>query len=156
MGKEIERKFLVDHQKWSAIDKPMGNHFQQGYLLINPEKTIRVRVTDQSGFITIKGKSTGATRLEYEYAIPIAEAQELLQNFAENIIEKVRYKIVYKGKLWEIDEFQDKNEGLIMAEIELKQETEAFDLPQWILKEVTGDIRYYNSYLSEHPFSQWN
>lgn len=155
MGKEIERKFLVDKEVWDNMNKPEGKLYKQGYMLVSPKKTIRVRTTPENGYITIKGKTSGTTRLEYEYPIPIEDAEELLAHFTKNIVEKKRYRIPYKGKLWEVDEFYNENEGLIMAEIELKEEQEAFDKPIWIYKEVTSDNRYYNSYLSQHPFREW-
>jgi CYTH domain-containing protein len=155
MGVEIERKFLVNKEKWNAVEKPKKNLFRQGYLLMDPNKTVRVRLTDDAAYITIKGSSTGATRKEFEYEIPQNEAGELLDNFAVSEIKKIRYKILYKGKLWEVDEFQGDNQGLIVAEIELKSETENFELPDWIAREVTGEGKYYNSNLSVNPFKKW-
>jgi adenylate cyclase len=155
MGVEIERKFLVDHEKWSKLAKPAGTHYRQGYLLNTNDKAIRVRTTDKQGFITFKGAATGISRKEFEYKIPIDEGTELLDIFAESEIEKTRFRIHFKGKLWEVDEFLGENEGLIMAEIELQSETEDFKLPDWITEEVSDDERYYNSYLSTHPFKSW-
>ncbi|MCX6232462.1 MAG: CYTH domain-containing protein [Bacteroidetes bacterium] len=155
MPLEIERKFLVNQEKWNAIEKPQQNNYRQGYLLTDPMKTIRVRVTDTAAFLTIKGLNQGATRLEFEYEIPIADAEALLNNFAVAELIKIRYKIVYKDKLWEVDEFLGANTGLIVAEIELESEIEAFELPPWVDKEVTGDEKYYNSNLSLHPFNTW-
>ena len=155
MPKETERKFLVDDKKWLALEKPPGSLYRQGYLLTDPNKTIRIRVTPGSGFITIKGLTVGATRLEYEYNIPENEATELLDNFSVAELSKVRYKIYVAGKIWEVDEFLKDNEGLIIAEIELQDEAEEFVLPPWILKEVTGDERYYNSNLTIRPFKHW-
>jgi adenylate cyclase len=155
MGKEIERKFLVDHEKWHQLEKPIGHLYRQGYLVAEPNKTIRVRQTDTHGFLTIKGKSSGATRSEYEYEIPIEEARELLDNFSDTELSKVRYKIIYSGKLWEVDVFSGANDGLIVAEIELNSEDEAFDIPPWITHEVTDDVRYYNSTLTKKPFTDW-
>ena len=155
MGVEIERKFLVDHEKWNKLPKPEGTHFRQGYLVNTKNKTIRVRTTDQQGFITFKGASEGISRKEFEYKIPLDEGNELLDIFAESEIEKIRFRIQYKGKLWEVDQFLGDNEGLLMAEIELKSETETFTLPDWATKEVSDDNRYYNSYLSTNPFKSW-
>ena len=121
----------------------------------NPDKTIRVRLTDNKGFITIKGLSTGASRKEFEYPIPEKDAKELLDNFCTTRISKIRNKISYKGKLWEVDEFLDNNAGLIVAEIELSMEQEKFELPDWIANEVTGESKYYNSNLSRHPYKDW-
>lgn len=153
---EIERKFLVNHELWNNLTKSAGNHYRQGYLVADSGKTIRVRLTDTCGFITIKGKTTGVSRAEYEYEIPKNEAEELLNQFAITELSKIRYKIEVEGKLWEVDEFLDENLGLIMAEIELNSEDEPFIKPSWIEAEVTSDHRYYNSYLSKNPFSKWS
>ncbi len=155
MSLEIERKFLVDHEKWRQAMKPTGAHYRQGYLLNDDQRTIRVRVTDHQGFITLKGATTGITRKEYEYKIPVEDGNELLDGFARSEIEKIRYRIDFAGKLWEVDEFLGDNEGLIMAEIELKSETEEFEKPAWVTVEVSNDDRYYNSYLSTHPYKKW-
>jgi adenylate cyclase len=155
MGIEIERKFLVDHEKWNKLSKPEGTHFRQGYLLNKDNKTIRIRTTDKQGFITFKGATEGISRKEFEYKIPTEDGTELLDIFAKSEIEKIRFRIEFEGKLWEVDQFLGDNEGLIMAEIELQSETETFKQPDWIAKEVTDDERYYNSYLSIHPFKRW-
>lgn len=155
MGLEIERKFLVNHVKWAATEKPKAEFYRQGYLLTDPNKTIRVRATDTKGFMTIKGKSEGATRAEFEYEIPKEEAIQLLDMFAVSDLTKHRYKTVFAEKLWEVDVFLGENEGLIVAEIELSSEDEKFDLPDWAAEEVTGEKKYYNSNLSTLPFSKW-
>jgi CYTH domain-containing protein len=155
MGKEIERKFLVHADIWSNLDKPKGNLLRQGYLTTEPHKTIRVRATNDKGFITIKGISIGATRAEYEYEIPKSEAIELLDQFAENELSKIRYEISFDSKIWEVDVFSGANEGLIVAEIELESEQEVFTTPDWVAQEVTEDKRYFNSNLSLHPFKEW-
>ena len=155
MGVEIERKFLVDHEKWQQVIKPAGTHYRQGYLLNDAHRTIRVRVTDKQGYITLKGATTGITRKEYEYKIPVEDGIELLNGFSVSEVEKIRYRIEFAGKLWEVDEFSGDNEGLIMAEIELHNESEKFDRPAWVTHEVSDDERYYNSYLSVHPFKGW-
>ncbi|MBU4538159.1 MAG: CYTH domain-containing protein [Weeksellaceae bacterium] len=155
MALEIERKFLVKEKLWQQLDKPSGEFFRQGYLLTDPTKTIRVRQTAERGFITIKGISVGATRTEYEYEIPVAEAGELLNQFSGSELSKTRYKILFEGKLWEVDEFQDHNEGLIVAEIELESEDENFELPDWVDVEVTSEEKYYNSNLTLHPYKNW-
>lgn len=155
MGVEIERKFLVDKEKWAAVGKPQSRRMRQGYLLTDPHKTIRVRLTDSNGYITIKGLSTGATRSEFEYEIPKQEAEELLDLFSVSELSKVRYEIMFKGKLWEVDEFLGDNEGLIVAEIELTSESEEFELPEWVTREVTDEEKYYNSSLSARPFKRW-
>jgi adenylate cyclase len=155
MGVEIERKFLVNKEKWDAIAKPAKELFCQGYLLTDPIKTIRVRLTNTAGYLTIKGLSVGSTRPEFEYEIPKADAEELLAKFSISGVTKFRYKIPFADKVWEVDEFLQANSGLIIAEIELKSESEHFELPDWIDKEVTGVERYYNSNLSIQPFNKW-
>ena len=155
MGVEIERKFLIEKDLWYALKKPSGILVQQAYLVNEPEKVIRIRVTDSSGYLTIKGPAIHATRSEYEFPIPKTEAKEIINQFTKVRIDKTRYKIVFEGKTWEVDEFWGDNEGLIIAEIELKSEEEQFTKPAWIGPEVTEDPRYYNSYLSEHPYTSW-
>ncbi|RDC57380.1 CYTH domain-containing protein [Pedobacter chinensis] len=155
MGKEIERKFLINQTEWNQLEKPVGKHFRQGYLLTHPNKTIRVRITETNAWLTIKGISKGTSRLEYEYEIPLSEGAELLDTFAESELEKIRYEISHKGNLWEVDVFSGGNEGLIVAEIELASEDESFELPNWVDTEVTTDSRYYNSNLTISPFKNW-
>ncbi len=155
MGQEIERKYLVDHHKWQQIDKPIGQHYRQGYLLTDPTKTIRVRQTPEKGFLTIKGLSIGATRPEYEYEIPLDEAKELLDNFSIAELSKIRYKVIFDNKVWEVDEFLGDNSGLIVAEIELTSEDERFSIPAWVDREVTGQEKYYNSNLTIEPYKNW-
>ena len=152
---EIERKFLVNHEKWDNVIKPTGHNYRQGYLVAEAGMTIRVRVADDRGYITIKGATVGVSRSEFEYKIPKEEAEELLDRFAVSELSKIRYKIEFAGKLWEVDQFLGDNSGLLMAEIELTSEAEEFQLPDWIETEVTGDQRYYNSYLSENPYNNW-
>jgi adenylate cyclase len=154
MGIEIERKFLVLGQDWRG----MGSKalLRQGYLSSKPERTVRVRVEGENAQITIKGKSLGATRPEWEYPIPLADANALLDTLCEQpMIEKFRYRIPYEGMTWEVDEFLGENAGLIVAEIELADENQAFNKPSWIGEEVTSDPRYFNSSLLRHPFSHW-
>lgn len=155
MALEIERKFLVDKTLWEKLLKPAGDFFRQGYLLTAPEKTIRVRLTQNEAYLTIKGKTEGATRPEFEYQIPQTDARELLDHFTEAGLIKTRYKIMHAGKLWEVDEFAGENQGLILAEIELTAEDEAFARPEWVTQEVTHDKRYYNSQLSVNPYRNW-
>lgn len=155
MGLEIERKFLVNHAKWAATEKPKREFYRQGYMLTDPNKTIRVRATDTKGFLTIKGKTEGATRAEFEYEIPKEEAIQLLNMFAVSDLTKYRYKVLFAEKLWEVDVFLGENEGLIVAEIELVSEDETFDLPDWVGGEITGEKKYYNSNLSTFPFNRW-
>ena len=155
MGQEIERKYLVDHDKWQQIEKPTGQLYRQGYLVTDPNKTIRVRVTPVTAFLTIKGLSTGATRSEYEYEIPLKEAMELLDKFSVAELSKIRYKITFDNKVWEVDEFLGDNVGLIVAEIELTSEDESFGIPTWVDREVTEQEKYYNSNLATEPYKNW-
>jgi adenylate cyclase len=155
MGIEIERKFLIKKDQWEKARKPAPAFYKQGYLSTDPAKTIRVRVSGTTAFLTVKGISKGLSRKEFEYAIPLTDANDLLEDFSVTQISKRRYRINYQGKLWEVDEFMGENEGLILAEIELTHEAETFSLPPWIDKEVTEDARYYNSFLSLKPFRTW-
>jgi len=155
MPKEIERKFLVNREKWETIPKPAGDFFRQGYLSIEPEKTIRVRQTNDRSFLTIKGKTEGISRQEFEYEIPKEDAQNLLDHFAVSELSKIRYRVTFAGKLWEVDEFFGDNEGLILAEIELQNEDESFELPDWVGDEVSHDARYYNSNLTVEAYQTW-
>jgi adenylate cyclase len=145
----------VNHRQWQQLDKPDGQLYRQGYLLTDPNKTIRVRQTPDKGFLTIKGLSVGATRPEYEYEIPHDEAKELLDNFSISELSKVRYKILFDNKIWEVDEFLGDNLGLIVAEIELTSEEESFSIPSWVAQEVTGEEKYYNSNLTIAPYKSW-
>ena len=155
MGVEIERKFLIEKDLWYVLKKPSGILMQQAYLVNEQDKVIRVRVNDSAGYLTIKGPTISATRSEYEFPISKTEAIQIMDQFTKSRIDKTRYKIVFEGKTWEVDEFWNRNEGLIIAEIELKSEDEQFIKPSWIGREVTEDPRYYNSWLSEHPFTSW-
>lgn len=154
MAKEIERKFLVTNDEWRQLAK--GTLYRQGYLNSIKERTVRIRTIDDKAFLTIKGVTTGITRAEYEYEIPHAECEAMLDNLAEKpIIEKKRYKVKHEGFIWEIDEFLGVNQGLIVAEIELQDENQKFDKPSWIGEEVSSDPRYYNSNLVSNPFTTW-
>lgn len=155
MGVEIERKYLVKGTDWQRGVE--GQFYQQGYLSSHPDRTVRVRTVANQGYLTIKGKASGASRREYEYSIPYQDATEMLNQVCEQpIIEKFRYRIVYQGLLWEVDEFQGENLGLIVAEVELTGENQAVPLPPWVDREVTTEERYYNANLFKRPFSQWN
>jgi adenylate cyclase len=154
MGIEIERKFLLTGTSWKHLAP--GTSYRQGYLNSTKERTVRVRTIDDKGFLTIKGISIGATRVEYEYEIPAVDAKKLLDDLCEKpIIEKSRYKITHAGFVWEIDEFFGENEGLVVAEIELESEDQTFAKPEWVGEEVTGDPRYFNSNLIKNPFTKW-
>jgi len=155
MGVEIERKFLVDHEKWAQVIKPAGTHYRQGYVLSNEQQTVRVRISDKKGFLNLKSKESDLSRKEYEYEIPLQDGIEILEHFTKNGTEKVRYRIPFAGKTWEVDEFKGDNAGLIVAELELTSETEEFEKPDWITIEVTDDGRYTNSSLAKYPFKNW-
>lgn len=154
MSIEIERKFLVVGDAWK---NHVSGQFQlkQGYLQSAPERTVRIRTSNKEGFITIKGKTEGITRTEYEYPIPFSEALSLLALCENTPIEKVRYLVSHGSLTWEVDVFEGLNSGLVLAEVELQHENQEIDLPDWIGKEVSSDPRYYNSTLSAHPFSTW-
>lgn len=153
---EIERKFLVTSEdfKTEAFRK---NHIAQGYLNSHPERTVRVRIKGEIGFLTIKGKGneTGMTRFEWETEIALAEAKNIIQLCESGVIDKIRYEVEIGNHTFEVDEFFGDNQGLIVAEIELKSEEETFEKPKWLGQEVTNDERYYNAYLSNNPFKNW-
>ncbi|MGI4750112.1 MAG: CYTH domain-containing protein [Janthinobacterium lividum] len=155
MGVEIERKFLVDPEKWEQFNKPEGKRYKQGYLVNEKHKTVRVRIAGNQAFITIKGATEGFTRKEFEYEIPLEDGRELQESFDLQGTSKTRYRVPVGGKVWEIDVFSGENEGLIVAEIELKSENDTFEKPDFLLEEVTDDARYYNSNLTLHPFKFW-
>lgn len=153
---EIERKFLVKSQafKDEAFNK---THIKQGFLSTDKERTVRVRLKGENGFLTIKGASSndGLSRFEWEKEISKEDAEQLFKLCKQGIIDKMRYEVKSGNHIFEIDEFFGDNEGLVLAEIELNTEDEGFEKPNWLGKEVTGDIRYYNSQLSNHPFKTW-
>jgi adenylate cyclase len=153
---EIERKFLVISNEFIA-DSYSKKRIVQGYLNSNPERTVRIRIKDNKGFLTIKGKGndTGMSRLEWETEIGLNEAQQLLCICETGIIDKVRYEVKADSHIYEVDIFSGENEGLIIAEIELQSENEAFSKPKWLGAEVTNDEKYYNAYISKHPFKEW-
>ncbi|MCJ0742382.1 CYTH domain-containing protein [Pedobacter montanisoli] len=155
MAIEIEHKYLVNLDIWKNIIPDKSVEIRQAYLQTDPEKTIRIRTKDKSGFITIKGKTVGASRLEFEYEIPIADANELINAFCSNLIEKTRHIVTHDSNIWEVDEFKGLNEGLIVAEIELTSEDEKYSIPNWLDKNVTDDPRYTNSNLTIKPFKAW-
>lgn len=152
MGVEIERKFLVHGTAWKQSE---GVPYRQGYLNRDKHRTVRVRVAGDAAFLTVKGLSRGATRAEFEYAIPLAEAQQLLALCDGPLIEKTRYVIPYQGTTWEVDEFLGDNAGLVVAEVELQNEDQPFARPPWLGAEVTQDARYFNSSLASVPYCQW-
>ena len=153
MAKEIERKFLVDLTKLDRL--PEGNIIRQGYIPAEGA-TVRIRTMNKLAFLTLKGKMKGITRSEFEYPIPVDDANAMLKELcAPPLIEKTRYIINFADHIWELDIFEGENEGLILAEVELEHEDETVELPEWITKEVSDDRRYYNANLRLHPYTSW-
>lgn len=152
MATEIERKFLVKEGTWR---NEMGTEYRQGYLNSAKERIVRVRTVKDKGYLTIKGITVGATRMEFEYEIPHKEAEVLLDICERPLIEKNRYVVQEGGFAWEIDEFLGENRGLIVAEVELESEDQTFPRPDWVGEEVTGDPRYFNSNLIKNPYTKW-
>ena len=154
MGEEIERKFLVSGELWRETAE--GIRYRQGFLSTEPERTVRVRVAGSRGSITVKGKNIGARRAEFDYEIPVADAERMLDTLCERpLIEKVRYTLAIGPHTWEIDVFEGDNAGLVVAEIELSREDEVFERPDWVGNEVTDDPRYFNSNLVANPYRTW-
>lgn len=154
MAQEIERKFLVRDDRWR--NGAEGLLYRQGYVPTRDRRTVRVRIVGDTGYLTLKGATQGIARAEFEYPIPKADAEAMLAELCEPpLIEKVRYRITVGQHLWEVDEFLGDNTGLILAEIELQHEDEAFEWPGWIGEEVSGDPRYYNSALVRSPYRTW-
>ncbi|NKF48975.1 CYTH domain-containing protein [Shewanella sp. WXL01] len=156
MAQEIERKYLVKNEDFKAIAARQVRIIQ-GYLSSVPERTVRVRVKGDKGFLTIKGigNESGASRYEWESEIPVAEAQDLLKICEPGVIDKTRYLVEYEGHIFEVDEFYQSNEGLVVAEVELQSEDQQVNKPSWLGEEVTGDARYYNSMLMKQPYTSW-
>jgi CYTH domain-containing protein len=144
---EIERKFLVNESLWAQLNKPTPKRIQQAYLSNDSNCTVRVRTKGTKGFLTIKGKSVGISRSEYEYEIPLEEAEKMIAEFCAKVLSKDRYEIQFGKHVWEVDVFHGKLAPLIVAEIELSSEDEIFDLPDWVGKEVSDDVEYFNSRL---------
>lgn len=162
MGTEIERKYLVKKAEWRSQKQNLENQFPdlgerycQGYIPTINKTTVRLRIIGNQGYITIKSPTIGHTRAEFEYPIPVKDAQEMLDSLClKPLIEKFRYKIKIDDLIWEVDEFLGENEGLIIAEVELQNEDQEITIPSWIEREV-ADKKYFNSYLVKHPYSQW-
>ncbi len=155
MPQEIERKFLVTGDQWRTLAQPQL--YCQGYIPTQGKQTIRIRRVGERGYLTIKGPSTGLTRSEFEYEIPAGEAQTMLDSLCQPpVIQKYRYRIAIKELVWEVDEFLRENAGLIVAEVEVPREDYPVPIPDWIGAEVSGDARYYNSNLAQHPYSEWS
>lgn len=156
MGREVERKFLVDPGAWHP-DPGRGVRFRQGYLSVDPARIVRVRRAGSSGALTVKGLTTGVERVEFEYAIPAADADAMLDTLClRPILEKTRYREPWGGRTWEIDVFEGENAGLVVAEIELATAADELRLPPWAGAEVSADPRYFNSNLTQHPFTRWD
>ena len=154
MAREIERKFLVSSDAFKVGVTPV--FIRQGFISADKDNVVRVRIQGTQGFLTLKGSGSGISRIEFDYEIPLKDADEMLKIMCSGIIiEKFRYVIKYKGHTWEVDEFMKENSGLVVAEIELKAEDEAFHKPPWTGKEITGDPVYYNVNLIQLPYSKW-
>jgi len=153
MGKEIERKFMVKEGAWR---NEKGTRYRQGYLNSAKERNVRVRTMEGKAYLTIKGIAIGASRMEFEYEIPLQDADELLEICEKPLIEKIRHKVQEGNFVWEVDEFFRENQGLIVAEVELESEDQEFPKPDWVGEEVTGDARYFNSNLIKNPYTNWS
>ncbi len=154
MAHEIERKFLVSSDAWRSVGA--GARYRQGYLLNSEGRTVRVRLSDEGAWLTVKGAREGLTRPEFEYPISISDAEEMLATLCNgSLVEKTRYRVPIGAHVWEVDEFHGDNVGLVLAEIELGHEAEAFERPEWLGEEVSDDPRYYSGCLSKEPFSSW-
>ena len=154
MAQEIERKFLIKSDAWRS--NAIGRFYRQGYLSTAKERTVRIRTIKNQGYITVKGIAKGAARAEYEYEIPVKDANEMLDTLCEQpIIEKMRYEIEHNELIWQVDEFEGVNKGLILVEVELSDENQKIVLPDWVGAEVTGDPNYFNSNLTRNPYLGW-
>lgn len=156
MAVEIERKFLVSKDALAALRPERSARMTQGYLSRAPGRTVRVRLEDDRAFLTIKGSAAGLERPEFEYAVPVTDAEEMLKLSDGPLIEKIRHYVLWGGLTWEVDEFLGENAGLIVAELELSSEDQEFERPSFIGEEVTSDRRYYNSHLAVAPYSTWS
>jgi len=155
MGVEIERKFLVSNDEW-RLRADAGEHYRQGYLSHDPLRSVRVRIAGEKAWLNIKCATSPIRRLEYEYLIPLADAQEMLGRLcSEDCVDKVRYHVRHGRHVWEIDVFEGRNSGLVVAEIELDDEDEIFEKPDWLGREVSDDPRYYNMNLARQPYTTW-
>lgn len=155
MGKEIEKKFLVSHDGWR---KQVSQSFtlRQGYLSTDPERTVRIRTRGNTGVLTIKGKTIGISRPEFEYIIPLADALDMLQLCTGAVIEKERHLVTIDELSWEVDVFAGDNLGLVLAEVELRHENQHVNLPSWIGREVSHNKHYFNASLAKYPFCDWS
>jgi adenylate cyclase len=156
MAEEIERKFLVTNDSWrEAVDARKATDIDQGYLCADDRRSVRIRIRGEDATLTVKGETRGITRLEFTYDVPVADARELLQLCGSRRISKRRHILDTGGHVWEIDEFFDRNEGLVVAEIELGDENEAFDRPAWLGEDVSAKARYFNANLAQSPYCDW-
>lgn len=154
MGQEIERKFLIDTGKLVLEN---GRAIKQGYIPTNSKTVVRARIKGSQAFLTLKGENKGATRSEFEYPIPVEDAEEIISLLCSGpTIYKTRYLVENADHTWEVDVFHGDNEGLVVAEVELESEDDLVEIPEWVTQEVTGDAKYYNSNLLDNPFSKWN
>lgn len=154
MGQEIERKFLVKADLWQPPNS--GSPIRQGYLPVQEKRTVRVRIAGDRAYLTLKGPAQGLVRSEFEYEIPVADAEAILAQLCSGpLVEKTRYRLPHGGLTWEVDEFFGDNAGLLMAEVELIRPDQPVELPAWIGQEVTDDPRYYNASLSRYPYKEW-
>jgi CYTH domain-containing protein len=154
VARELERKFLVTGRDWKG--SAAGTRLRQGYLSVDPARVVRVRVEGAAAAITVKGLTTGIGRLEFEYSVPVRDADEMLDALClRPLIDKTRYPIAAGGSLWQVDEFHGDNEGLVLAEIELQSAGQQFAVPSWLGREVSGDPRYFNSNLVSRPYRSW-
>lgn len=154
MALEIERRYLVKNAGWHG--RARGVSYRQGYLSVDPSRTVRVRIVGRKAWLTIKSQISHAVRHEFEYPIPKADAETMLESMCPMVVEKYRHRIEYGGFVWEVDEFFGQNAGLVLAEIELPSADTTFDLPDWVGDEVTQDSRYTNAYLSTYPYTRWH
>lgn len=153
MAAEIERKFLLLDDSWR--DGGPGLRISQGYLSQDPDRTVRVRIAGQKAWLTIKGRSREITRDEFEYEIPLEDARELLEMCLPSVIDKTRHRVAFGEHVWEIDVFHGENDGLVVAEVELSDESVAPEIPPWVGREVSSEARYFNSCLATHPYRRW-
>ena len=154
MGTEIERKFLLKSDAWRS--QSVGKLYRQGYVFQSADVTVRIRIAGVQGYITLKGKAEQYARPDFEYEIPVEDAQAMLDLWCQpRVVEKIRYRVPFGGVIWEVDAFQGLNQGLVLAEVELTSNAQAFELPDWIGQEVSDQDRYFNSSLAVYPYTQW-
>lgn len=155
MPNEIEHKFLVNHEKWKEVQPISSTKMIQAFIPTKTLTVVRARIAGNTAWLTIKGANKGAFRTEFEYEIPVADAEKMISEMCEDQIEKIRHIVHFAGKTWEVDQFFGANEGLWVAEIELQDENEFYELPPWVKEEVTHDMRYTNVELAKNPYQNW-